>query len=167
MKLSREMQRLRAKLLRGFNDLEGPLGDGPLSDRGNLHPVTESRDERERLAQRVADGAEYVAWAESVLHGGPGFRSSAEREAWRLHAEGYGTREIAPALTMHRRSVRRHLDNVKRRVAEVAEVRRWRNQKEQRKAQIRQLVRRADPHLLATLAAMMVTQRQGQRSPSR
>jgi hypothetical protein len=59
--LSRDMQRLRAELLRksGFQDLEGRDPDGPLSDRGNLHVVTEGgRDDRLDLVgvQRLGRG---------------------------------------------------------------------------------------------------------------
>ena len=158
--LPRDMQRLRDKLLResGFVDLEGPNGDGELSDRGNLHPVDESIEEHERLAQRMGDGATYVEWAESVLHDGPRFQSREAREVWRLHAEGLSEADIATALTLTRWKVRNHLANTRRRVSEVSEVRRWKHEKRQRRAQLQALVRRCDPETLTTLVALMMRQ---------
>ena len=166
MTIPRDMQRLRAKLLRdsGFVDLEGPTGEGDLSDRGNLHPVAETRDEHARLAERMEDGAAYTEWAESILHN-TRFRSREEREAWRLHAEGLPQRDIAPALTIARRSVRRHLARVEDRVSKVSKEKRWRDRKKQRLAEIRALVRRCDPQILAKLVAVMM-RRQGLASPS-
>lgn len=150
----------------GFQDLEGAAGDGQLSDRGNLHPVAETRDEYERLATRMADGGEYTAWAESVLHDGPAFTSEQEREAWRLHAAGLSEVDIATALTVKRATVRAHLAATRRRVSEVSEVKRWRNAKRQREMQARALVRRCEPEMLMALVALMV-RAQGQSSPSR
>ncbi|WP_297826366.1 hypothetical protein [Mycobacterium sp.] len=166
MKLPREMQRLRAKLLResGFHDLE-PVEDGKLSDRGHLHPVTESAAADERLVARMADGAEYTSWAESVLHDGPRFASGEQREVWRLHAEGLSEVDIATALTITRHQVRGHLAGTKERVSKVSKVKRWQNEKLHQQRRMRRLVRNCDPQVLTTLAALMVTQRQGQRSP--
>jgi hypothetical protein len=139
----------------GFHDLEGSSGDGPLSDRGNLHPVAETREEYERLASRMTDGDEYTAWAESVLHAGR-FSSREEREAWRLHVEGLSQIEIAPALTTTRATVRTHLAAVKDRVSKVSKVKRWRNEKRQRLMQARRLARETDPQVLTSLVALMM-----------
>lgn len=172
MKLPRDMQRLRDKMLRdsGFQDLE-PDEDGILSDRGNLHAVDESPAEHARLERRMAEGAEYTSWAESVLHDGPKFASRAERETWRLHAEGLSELDIATALTITRYQVRGHLAGTRERVSKVNRVKRWQNAKKcdprTRPAQLRRLVRDCDPQVLMTLAALMVTQRQARRSPSR
>jgi hypothetical protein len=159
VKLSRQMQRLRAKLLRdsGFHDLE-PVPGGKLSDRGNLHPVALTRQEDERLAHRMSSGAEYVAWAESVLHDGPRFRSTEQREAWRLHANGLSEMDIATALTITRDRVRVHLAATKERVSKVSKVKRWQNQRKQRTAHLRRLARDCDPQALTTLVALMVRQ---------
>ncbi len=168
MKLTREMQRLRDKLLRdsGFRDLE-PSEDGALSDRGNLHPVAETTAEYERLACRMFDGAEYTSWAQSVLYDGPPFASSEEHEAWRLHADGLSEADIATALTITRHQVRGHLAATRERVSKVSRVKRWQNEKRQRTSRVRRLVRDCDPQVLTTLVALMVTQRQGQRLQSR
>ena len=161
------MQRLRAKLLRdsGFHDLE-PVTDGKLSDRGNLHPVAETPEEDERLIHRMTAGAEYVAWAESVLHDGPRFRSREQREAWRLHADGLSEMDIATALTITRDRVRVHLAATRNRVLKVRKVKRWPNEKQQRTEQVTRLVRNCDPQVLTTLVALMLRQAQGSRSKS-
>lgn len=153
-----DMQRLRDKLLResGFVDLEGSSGDGELSDRGNLHPVDESPEEHERLAQRMGDGAAYVEWAESVLHDGPRFQSREAREVWRLHADGQSEADIATALTITRWKVRSHLADTRQRVSKVSKVKRWQNARQQRLMELRALVRRCDPELLTTLVALMM-----------
>lgn len=168
MRLSSKMQRLRAKLLRDsdFQDLE-PVEDGKLSDRGHLHPVAETAAEDVRLLQRMGDGAEYTAWAESVLHDGPRFGSREQREVWRLHAEGLSELDIATALTITRYQVREHLTETRTRVSEVSQVKRWQNQKKQRASELRRLVRNCDPQVLTTLVALMATRRRGQLSPSR
>ena len=147
----------------GFVDLEGP--SGTLSDRGNLHPVAETQEEHTRLAQRMEDGAAYTEWADSVLHN-TRFRSRAEREAWRLQAEGMPQRDIAPTLTIARRSVRRHLARVEDRVSKVSRQKRWVDQKKQRVAQVRALVTRCDPRILAKLAAVMLQQARNSQSGS-
>ena len=149
----------------GFIDLEGPTGDGNLSDRGNLHPVSETSDERARLAQRIDDGDAYTAWATSVLHDGPGFRTAEAKEVWRLHAEGLSEREIGTTLTIARRSVRRLLTETRNRVGKVGREKRWRDEKKQRRAQARTLVRRCDPQILVKLVAVMMRQ-QGLKLPS-
>jgi hypothetical protein len=168
MKLSPQMQRLRDKMLRdsGFHDLE-PVEDGKLSDRGNLHPVTESPAADEHLVARMADGAEYASWAASVLHDGPRFACREQRDAWRLHAEGHSEAGIATALTITRHQVRGHLAGTRERVSKVSKVKRWQNEKRRRTALMTRLVRQADPQVLTTLVAMMAIQRQGRRSLSK
>lgn len=141
----------------GFEDLEGPTGEGPLSDRGNLHPITEDRAAYQRLGFRIEDGTAYTEWAESVLHS-VSFRSQQERDVWRLHASGLSEVDIGTALTIARRSVRRHLTNTRERVSEVSRKKRWRDQKKQRTAEIRALVTRSDPRVLAKLVAVMMRQ---------
>ena len=149
----------------GFVYLEGSTGEGDLSDRGNLHPVAETRDEHARLAQRIGDGDAYTSWATSVLHEGPGFRTPEAREVWRLHAEGLSEREIGTTLTMARRSVRRLLAETRERVGKVGNEKRWRNEKKQRQSKLRRLVRQSDPRILAKLVAVMMRQ-QGLSLPS-
>jgi predicted transcriptional regulator len=157
MSLPRDMQRLRAQLLRdsGFVDLEGPSGEGPLSDRGNLHPVSETPDEHARLGQRMEDGRAFNEWAEAVLHE-TRFPSPRAREAWRLHAEGHSEADIATALTCTRWQVRGYLADTRGRVSKVSKVKRWRNEKRQRLQQMRRLAREAEPDFLMTLAALML-----------
>lgn len=154
--IPRALQREWAAKLRasGFVDLESPGGE--LSDRGNLHPVAETREEHDRLASRMADGDAYTQWATSVLHDGPRFRSREERECWRLHAEGRSEADIATALTITRWKVRGHLAATRIRVSEVSEVKRWRDAKRQRTMQLRRYARKADPEVLMTLAALML-----------
>lgn len=160
-KLQREWYaKLRAS---GFVDLEGATGDGALSDRGNLHPVAETKDEYERLANRAGEGAAYTAYAESVLHN-VRFPSREAREVWRLHAEGQSEIEIATALTITRWRVREHLASTRERVGKDGKAKRWRNEKRQRASQFRVLVKRADPQILAKLVAVMLQQK-GLRSP--
>lgn len=148
----------------GFVDLEGPTGDGALSDRGNLHPVAETGAEWQRLGQRVSDGEDYTAWADGVLHNFR-FASREERDIWRLHAEGYGEREIATALTINRNTVHARIVSVKERVGKDGKARRWRNEKKQRRSQVRALVARCDPRILGKLVAVMMRQ-QARSSPS-
>lgn len=150
----------------GFHDLE-PAEDGALSNRGNLHPVSECAAEDERLAHRMNDGAEYASWAESVLHDGPRFASLEEREAWRLHAEGLSEADIATALAITRHQVRGHLAGTRERVSKVSKVKRWQNEKLHRERHLRRLVRNCDPQVLTALVALMATRRQERRSPSR
>lgn len=168
MKLSREMQRLRDKMLRdsGYHDLE-PVEGAPLSKFGLLHPVSACPAEDERLAHRMNDGAEYASWAESVLHDGPRFASTEEREAWRLHAEGLSEADIATALAITRHQVRGHLAGTRERVSKVSKVKRWQNEKLHRERHLRRLVRNCDPQVLTALVALMATRRQERRSPSR
>jgi len=141
----------------GFVDLEGPSGDGPLSDRGNLHPIAETQQEHQRLASRIQDGDEYTSWAESVLHAG-GFACKEERECWRLHTEGNRETAIATALTITRYQVRGHLEATRNRVGKVGRQKRWADQKRQRTLEIRRLVTRCDPQVLAKLVAVMMRQ---------
>jgi hypothetical protein len=141
----------------GFVDLEGPGGDGPLSDRGNLHPVDTTVREAKRLGERVQDGQTFVEWAESVLHNTT-FPSKEARECWRLHAEGRSELEIATALTVTRWRVRAHLEDTRKRVSKVSREKRWRDEKKQRRQQIRRLVTRCDPAVLAKLVAVMMRQ---------
>jgi hypothetical protein len=125
-KLRREWaERLRAS---GFEDLESLRDpDGPLSDRGNLHPVANTPTERGRLAERMEDGAEYQAWARAILHDGP-WKSAQERRIWELHCEGQGDRDIAAALNIKRWRVQAILQAIKARASK-----RWANQQEQLK----------------------------------
>lgn len=148
----------------GFLDLEGPGDDGALSDRGNLHPVAETGDEYARLGQRVEDGTAYTAWAESVLHNAR-FPSREARECWRLHAEGLSEVEIATALTIKRWRVNKHLVGTRERVGKDGKAKRWRNEKRQRRSQLRALVTRSDPRVLVKLVAVMMRQ-QVRSSPS-
>ena len=80
----------------GFLDLEGADRDGPLSDRGNLHPVEQTEDEIAALGHRIASGSEYTAWAEGVMHSRR-LRSAFERRVWARHVAGESLREIADA----------------------------------------------------------------------
>lgn len=141
----------------GFEDLESGLEDGRLSNRGKLHVVTDTPEEDARLAQRVSDGTQYTEWAEAVLHN-TRFRSRQEREVWRLHAEGMSEVDIGTALAIARRSVRRHLANTRKRDGKDGREKRWRDQKKQRTAEIRALVTRSDPRILAKLVAVMMRQ---------
>jgi hypothetical protein len=84
--------RLRAS---GFEDLEGP--SGALSDRGNLHPVTETEDAHVELAHRIEFGAEYYRWAQAMLHTYR-FRNPMERRIWERHASGEGLQQAANEL---------------------------------------------------------------------
>lgn len=138
----------------GFADLEGRDRDGPLSDRGNLHPVEETQAAYARLGERAAEGAEWTSWAEGILHG-IRFRSLAHREAWRLHAEGTGERDIATALTTTRGAVRKLLDETRRTVRKGGKKKRWLNQRRQRLEQLESAVRHA-PELLVPLIATMI-----------
>src|SRR5579884_251889 len=102
-----------AKLAKvGFYDLEGRDRDGPLSDRGNLHVVTEGEAQHERLAERVEHGSAYHTWAMDVLRSHR-FASRLEREAWASHADGDGIRETARKLGMSLHRVMRALRNVR------------------------------------------------------
>lgn len=180
MKPPRKLQREWYGKLKAFPELldEGPDGEGQLSDRGHLHPVAESQEEDARLALRVEDGAAYTEWAESVLHHGPGFRvgprggqrhdgGRTAREVWSLHAAGVSEREIGTTLTIRRRSVRKLLSETRARVSKVSNKKRWQNAKRQRTAQIKALVTRSDPRILAKLVAvMMLHQARGSRSGS-
>lgn len=78
----------------GFQDLEGADRDGPLSDRGNLHAVTETEDAHAELAHRLEFGAEYYRWAQGFRHAHR-FRNPLERRIWAAHSDGDGLREIA------------------------------------------------------------------------
>ena len=139
----------------GFEDLEGHWRDGPLSDRGNLHPVAETREEDERLANRIQDGQAFTSWAEDVLHAHR-FSSPEEREAWRLHASGLSEVAIAAELGHSSRNpVRRHLAAVRARVTKVTKVtKQWRSKKQRRA-----LIRKCDPEMLAKLAALLTQTR--------
>ncbi len=154
--LPRDMQRLRAELLRDFPDLEGRDPDGPLSDRGNLHVVTEGEGQNERLAERIQHGSAYHTWAHDVLRTHT-FASQLERDAWASHADGDGIRETARKLgvTFHR--ARGALQDVRAALAakQVRQVR----EHSCGKAKIRQLVRQSDPRVLARLAALLIQAR--------
>lgn len=114
-KLRREWaERLKAA---GFEDLEsGRDPDGPLSDRGNLHPVDHTPSELERLADRMEDGADYQSWARHVLHT-THWRNAAERRIWELHCDGLGDRDIAATLTIKRHRVQAVLSAIKAKAA--------------------------------------------------
>lgn len=106
----------RAKLAAsGFRDLESADRDGPLSDRGNLHAVTETDAAHESLSQRIENGRAYVAWADGVLHRHR-FRSGLERAIWARHAAGEGIRAIAAALDITYHDARDTLQTIKTRV---------------------------------------------------
>lgn len=155
----RALQRQWYAKLKAFPELldEGPDGEGQLSDRGNLHPVTESPEEDARLANRISDGSDYTAWAESVLHN-TRFSSRQAREVWRLHTEGLSEREIATALTIPKTSVHEFVSGTRKRVGKDGKAKRWRNRKRQRATQFRALVARCDPEVLAKLVAVMLQQ---------
>ena len=138
----------------GFHDLEGRDRDGPLSDRGNLHPVEENQEAYVRLGERAAEGQAFTSWADSVLHGRR-FRSREQREAWRLHAEGMGERDIATALTTTRGAIRKLLDEVRRAVRKEGKKKQWRNPRRQRQEELETAMRQA-PELLVPLIATMI-----------
>lgn len=157
MKVPRSLQRIWYAKLKAFPEIldEGPDGEGDLSDRGNLHPVAETREEDERLSQRITDGTGYTSWAESVLHNTP-FPSREARECWRLHTEGLGERDIAATLTTTRWRVSKYLADTRSQVLKVSKVKRWQNEKKQRATQIRRMVRQSDPEMLTQLVALML-----------
>jgi hypothetical protein len=138
----------------GFRDLEGRDRDGPLSDRGNLHVVTEGQSQNERLAERVEHGSAYHTWALDVARTHR-FASPLERDAWASHAAGDGIRETARKLGVNFHRARDALHAVRRAL---------RHNKQKRKhewdeSKIRQLVRRSDPTTLARLAALLIQAR--------
>jgi hypothetical protein len=137
----------------GFQDREGRDRDGPLSDRGNLHPVEETQEAYDRLGERAAEGQAFTSWADSVLHGRR-FRSREQREAWRMHAEGMGERDIATALTTTRGAVRKLLDETRRAVSKGGK-RQWQNPRRQRLEELETAMRQA-PELLVPLIATMI-----------
>lgn len=118
MKAPRKLEaEWRAKLAAaGFADLEGADRDGPLSDRGNLHAVTEQEDDHERLQQRIETGAAYHDWALSILHTHR-FASSLERKVWEHHANGDGLQTAAKALGVTYHNARDAWNAVKARVS--------------------------------------------------
>jgi hypothetical protein len=121
-KLRREWSERLAEA--GFQDLESTRDpDGPLSDRGNLHPVEHSPAEQRRLAERIEDGTDYQAWARDILHRSH-WRNATERRIWELHCDGTGDRGIAAALTVNRHRVQAVISNVKAKAA-----RRWESQR--------------------------------------
>jgi hypothetical protein len=131
----------RAKLkASGFADLEGSDRDGPLSDRGNLHAVTETDHEHERLRQRIATGSAYSAWASGVLHSHR-FRSSLERRIWERHADGDGLATTAQALGITYHSARDAVNAVKARINQSSQSKEtvWRARKDRRARQYRPL----------------------------
>jgi len=140
----------------GFQDLEGRDRDGPLSDRGNLHVVTEGDGQRERLAERIEHGSAYHTWALDVLRTHR-FASQLERDVWACEVDGIGIKGAMRALgiTFHR--ARTTMLAVKAAV-ESQQVRRVRRQACE-KAKLRQLIRRSDPTLLAKLAAVLLRAR--------
>jgi hypothetical protein len=89
----------------GFQDLEGPTRDAPLSDRGNLH---ESGDENEiPLPERMVHGEAYIDWARHILqklneHSAEG---RLKRRLWERHANGESLKEIGrtePGVNFYR-----------------------------------------------------------------
>ena len=80
----------------GFEDLESSRDpDGPLSDRGNLHPVEHTQAEERRLVERMEDGSDYQSWARDILHRGR-WRNATERRIWELHCDGMATEASPP-----------------------------------------------------------------------
>ena len=109
----------------GFEDLESSRDpDGPLSDRGNLHPVEHTQAEERRLVERMEDGSDYQAWARDILHRGR-WRNATERRIWELHCDGMGDRGIAAALTVNRHRVQAVISNIKAKAAQ-----RWQQRKD-------------------------------------
>lgn len=104
----------------GFQDLESTDRDAPLSDRGNLHAVTETDSSHEGLAQRMESGGEYRAWAMSVLHDSTRLRNprrlaarALERRIWERHANGDGFRVIAAAEGISFHDARNAVNRIK------------------------------------------------------
>jgi hypothetical protein len=96
----------------GFQDLESADRDAPLSNRGNLHAVTEVAEEHDRLAQRMDAGAAYYEWAQALLHSHR-FRSARERRIWARHADGEGLASIARALGITYHDARDTVNSIK------------------------------------------------------
>ena len=128
----------------GFQDLEGPDRDAPLSNRGKLH---DADDDEAALAVRVVHGEAYTDWAQDVLHqlGGHAPGSRRRREIWERHAGGESMKSIARSMDLGFHPVR---DTV---LAIEERYKRWRRPKS-----VKMLVRRADPKLLAGLAAVLL-----------
>lgn len=140
----------------GFRDLEGRDRDGPLSDRGNLHVVTEGDGQQERLAERIEHGSAYNTWAMGILHSHR-FASRLEREAWAHHARGEGLKTAAAALGCTYHDARDAVNAVK--AAVQRDVRQVREQLCEKPTNLRKLVRRADPGTLLRLAQVLLQAR--------
>lgn len=158
MKVSRALQRTWDAKLRkaGFQDLEGTDRDGPLSDRGNLHAVNEDPEAIAHLGDRMTHGAAYTRWADSVLHT-HAFVSRRQREVWRRHAEGESLREIGAAMRISYHAARDQVLAVRAAVSDQPDRGNGGNESCR---EIRRMIRRSDPGLLARLALVLL---QGQR----
>lgn len=156
MKPTRQQEAEARKLLKasGFSDLEGPDRDGPLSDRGNLHPVAETEDEHVRLRGRIADGASYTEWAQAVLHARR-FRTALERKVWASHVAGDGLRTTAADLEISYHQARDIVTAIKAsRVTQVTDIRKvtkWPRWKRERTAMFRRLSESTAMQLAAVL----------------
>lgn len=140
----------------GFRDLEGRDRDGPLSDRGNLHVVTEGDGQQERLAERIEHGSAYNTWAMHVLHTHR-FASRLEREAWGHHARGEGLRDAARSLDCTYHDARDAVNAVKARVKRQGDQ--GEEQICEKPTNLRKLVRRSDSGTLLKLAQVLIQAR--------
>lgn len=141
----------------GFQDLEGTDPDAPLSNRGNLH---DAADDFEALGERMESGAAYAAWAQDVLHQLNGHSPEARlrRRIWASWASGESMRTTAADMGLGFHLVRRTVHSIEGKYKRCTE-------KEPRTmADVRRLVRKVDPRLLARLAAALVVQIQRART---
>lgn len=151
---SAALQREWAAKLRasGFHDLEGADRDGLLSDRGVPGGVRPEASEEARAA--LEERGRYIDWARDVLRHHR-FAGAAEREIWEQHAAGASLKEIGRRLGpggYH--AARDTVAKVKRDVRQVRQQARGECRRSGR--QMRALIRRTDPAVLAQLARLLL-----------
>jgi hypothetical protein len=147
----------RAKLKSGgFHDLEGRDRDGPLSDRGNLHPAVATAGSSERIVERIEHGSAYHTWAMDVVRTHR-FQSQFERDCWASHADGDGIRETARKLRSTFHPVRNALLSVRAAIALTG--RKGRQGKKPCRRELQRLIAKSNPALLLRLAAVLMQAR--------
>jgi len=162
-KLEREWAaKLRAS---GFQDLEGPDRDGPLSNAGKLHAVAETAEEHERLASRIADGTAYQDWARSVLHGRR-WADKTDRQIWEMHCDGEGLREITKRLGVSWKRATRVIDGAKA-GSKGNKGNKGGTKELCQRSHVRALVRRCDPRLVQRLALLLLRHATPKQSSTR
>ncbi len=144
-KLEREWAaRLKAS---GFHDLEGADRDGPLSNAGKPHAKYETAEGHERLANYMADGAEYQQAARDLLWARR-WPTATDRRIWEMHVDGSGLREITAALKVSWHRASKVLHECQERMTQSNQSKEGRCDRRS----LRKLIRRAEPRTLEKLA---------------